>query len=710
MRRLHVRSLTVALAAALAAAGCSSSSKPAASPSPSAKPSSRPAAAPTTPTGPCKPIGTDKNALLVTSTCDDPALSKPYTDVDQQRSATDPATKVTVSYRYIHGGFTGSKTKFAFYFPSKDKYHDRFFESTYPTNTQEAAEPSAIVFAISNGAYAVSTNNNGGLPGGLPLAAYRANAAAAKYSRTVAARVYGTSTRPRGYIYGASGGAYQTVGAAENTQDVWDGAVPMVPGTPNAIPSNQAIELLGLRVLHDKLPAIADAMEPGGSGDPYSGLTAGQSRVLRETAKLGFPVRGWWQYASLTGGSFSAVAGGVRSLDPTYKDDFWSKPGYEGRDPAVKAARVQQAAMVVGKVAPLKCETYQVIGTICPTGGIVLSNAPQGTLVTGADLTLTSGAEKGTTVTIDTVTGKTVRFAGGTDPKVINAIKAGDSVLVDNSWVLALQYYPRHQVPSPDLYGWNQYRGADGKPRYPQRPKLLGPIFATFTAGSVSNGRFHGKMIMLGSVVDVEAFGWSADWYARQAKAAKGSKLADDYRIYFMDNAGHTEPRSTYAQTHIVDYAGELQQALLDLDAWVATGTPPPAATNYSVSSDNAIEVPAAAAERKGLQPAVSLAVEDGTTAHVKVGDTVHFTAKAELPEGTGKIVDVNWDFAGTGAFPEHAQALKPERKVSLSAAHTYAKKGTYLAVVRVTGRRDGTADSPYRRIQNLARVRVIVG
>ena len=80
--------------------------------------------------------------------------------------------------------------------------------------------------------------------------------------------MYGTSTRPRGYIYGASGGAYQTIGAAENTEGVWDGAIPMVPGTPNAIPSNQAIELLGLRVLHDKLPRSPTRSGPGEAATP----------------------------------------------------------------------------------------------------------------------------------------------------------------------------------------------------------------------------------------------------------------------------------------------------------------------------------------------------------------------------------------------------------------------------------------------------------
>jgi hypothetical protein len=484
----------------------------------------------------------------------------------------------------------------------------------------------------------------------------------------------------------------------------------MVPGTPNSIPSNQAIELLGLRVLHDRLPNIADSLEPGGSGDLYAGLTADQHTVLQETSRLGFPVRGWWQYATLSGGSFSDVAGGVRTLDPTYVNDFWQKPGYEGNDPSVRSARVQQAATVVSTVPAPLCRGGQVIGTICPSGGIVLSQVAAGPLLTGADLTVTSGTAKNKTLTIDTVTGSTVHFAGGSDPSIVRAIRPGDTVHIDNSWVIALQYYPRHQVPSRDMYGWNQYRSANGTPAYPQRSSLVGPTFAAATSGSVATGRFHGKMIMLASVDDVEAFAWSADWYSQRAKEAFGGKLTSSYRAWYMDNAGHTEPRSTYANTHIVDYTGELQQALLDLDAWVRSGTPPAPSTVYSVNANTEVVLPAKAGERKGLQPVVTLKVQGGETAHVKVGQTVTFTAQAYLPPDTGNIVAADWDFAGIGDFPYRTQASPRAPSETFTTTHKYSKTGTYFAVVRVTARRDGDSTSPYRQILNLARVRIVVG
>ncbi len=354
------------------------------------------------------------------------------------------------------------------------------------------------------------------------------------------------------------------------------------------------------------------------------------------------------------------------------------------------------------------------IGTICPAEGVVLSNTAPSQLLSGADLTVTSGAAKGKTVTIDTATGNKVLFAGGSDPSVTNAVRPGDTVRIDNSWVIALQYYPRHQVPTADMYGWNQYRGANGKPLYPQRPKLLGPTFTTFTEGSVADGHFNGKMIMLASVNDVQAFAWSADWYRRQAQAALGSRFNDNFRIYYMDNADHdpTGPAATSdpnAGSHIVAYTGELQQALLDLDAWVAEGNRPPASTNYTVTADNAIQVPPTASERKGVQPVVSLTADGSNAVSVKAGQTVRFNANAELPSGTGKIVAVDWDFTGTGTFPQKAKVATPAPTIRVSATHAYDRPGTYFVVVRVTANRDGDANSPYGQIENLSRVRVNV-
>ena len=365
----------------------------------------------------------------------------------------------------------------------------------------------SVVFAISNGAYVVSSNNAGGVPAGGAVAPYRANAASAMYSRVVARQIYGNSIpSPRGYLYGASGGAYQTVGSMENTSGVWQGAVPMVFGVPNAIPSFMTAELLALRVLGPVLPQIADAVAPGGSGNPYAGLSPDQQAVLHEVTDLGFPLRGWWQYATLNGGGFLAVEGAVeRSIPPTSRISGPSRVT-RAAEPAVQAARIQYATTVI---------------SLSGTSGLVLANVPAGDL-NNANLDITSGSLAGQTIPIESVTGNTVELAGSN-----SGITPGTNVELDNSWLIAMQYYQRHQVPTPDEYGWNQYRGPNGQPLEPQRPLLIGPLLTESTAGSIPDGHFYGKMIMLGSTMDVQAYPWSEDWYRKQAEGRIGSELPE---------------------------------------------------------------------------------------------------------------------------------------------------------------------------------------
>jgi len=648
--------------------------------------------------------------LFITENCNDPELSKPYVDERKPGTLTDEASGVSVSFTYVHGGFSGTKARFSFYFPAAEKYKGRFFQTTYPTIGVEDAAPGcpeigtstcSVVFALSSGAYVVSTNNAGGVPAGGALAAYRTNAAAAKYSRLIALEMYKTSTRPRGYIYGASGGAYQTVGSMENTSGVWDGAVPMVFGVPNAIPNFMASQLLALRVLRDKLPQIADAVAPGGSGDPFAGLSAEQRDTLKEVTRLGFPLSGWWQYATLNGGGFWAVEGAVRAIDPSYMEDFWSKPGYEGSEPSVQAARVRQDTTVKN---------------VGEGNELVLGVEPSKDLLNG-DLMIKDGPKAGQSVVITGIEGSKVKVVSA------SGITAGTAVRLDNSWAIALQYYSRHQVPATHQYGWDQYVKKDGAPLYPQRSVIIGPMLNASSAGSVASGRFHGKMIMAESVLDVSAYPWSADWYRQQAQAALGD-LSGSFRLWYMDNADHGPDiagisagvafeHSAHVADHIVSYLGEVQQALLDLDAWVAKGIPPAESTNYRIDADDQVQLAPEAELRAGIQPVVTLGVgrtSDASShpiALVKKGTDITLWAKAQTPPSAGKIVKVEWDFEGDGHFT--AQPVSIGHESAFKEVHRFVRPGTYFPVVRVTAQRDGDANTPFGLVQNLASMRVTV-
>jgi hypothetical protein len=281
-------------------------------------------------------------------------------------------------------------------------------------------------------------------------------------------------------------------------------------------------------------------------------------------------------------------------------------------------------------------------------------------------------------------------------------------VLVDNSGFLAAQTYHRHQVPeSGDFPVWDQFRHADGTPIYPQRPVILGPLFAAAAAGTVQTGRFTGRMIVVASLLDREALPWQADWYRARVNEHLGAATDNHFRLWFTDNALHGDNEVQESPTHTVSYLGMLHQALRDLSRWVEAGIAPAPTTTYQVV-DGQVILPDAAPARQGLQPVVSLTVADGLRADVAVGDEVMFRAEAAVPEGTGAIVTVAWDFDGTGRFPL-ADTMEPAPSVVVERRHAFAAPGVYSATVRVAAHRDGDPASPYAQLRNLARVRVVV-
>jgi len=662
----------------------------------------------------------------------DPLFNQPYIDIDEWREKP-------VRHRYVHGGFKGTKALFSFYFPPKEQYQGRFFQYVTPVPTSEnLAQPSSVAedkmgfaissgigLAVSSGAYLVETNEGSlsVLAGDQKIPGYRVNAAAAEYSRVLAAQMYGPH-RPYGYAFGGSGGAFKTISGFENTE-TWDGAVPYVVGSPQAIPNVFTVRLLALRTLKDKFPSILDAIEPGGSGDMYRDLSSEERDTLREVTQLGFPPLGWFNYKTIGPGSFPVLFGGIRMIDHAYFEDFWKVPGYLGANPpdSLLRSRVQHKTTVKkvltagdpeARAASGGVDTaWQQLKAEAPVG-FQLESVPVGDLEE-AFLLIKSGDAAGKDLLVGRVSGNTV-FIGsnpfaGDNSQVLKAIKAGDEVVIDNSDFLAMQYYHRYQVPTPDFYVWDQFRGPDGKPLYPQRPKLIGAMMTG--AGSVQSGKFKGKMILLESMMDQDAFPWQADWYRSKVKAALGDHLDDNFRVWITERAIHGDVETQEDPTRTVSYVGVLQQALRDVSAWVEKGIAPPPSTTYKVV-DGQIVVPVTAAERKGIQPVVHVTANGGVRASVSVDQTVTFSAVVEVPPGTGKIVAAEWDFEGEKTFPVKQQIDASNLTVSgtqvnLTITHKFSKSGTYFPALRATSQRGGDALTPYGRIFNLGRVRVVV-
>jgi hypothetical protein len=118
------------------------------------------------------------------------------------------------------------------------------------------------------------------------------------------------------------------------------------------------------------------------------------------------------------------------------------------------------------------------------------------------------------------------------------------------------------------------------------------------------------------------------------------------------------------------------------------------------------------AAERRGIQPVVTLTANGSERTEVAAGQTVAFIGTAEVPPGTGSIVAAQWDFDGTGAFAiasELRGSARSRQRVTVRNTYKFTKPGTYFPTLRVASQRQSDAQTPYARIQNLARVRVIV-
>ncbi|HXK22691.1 MAG TPA: hypothetical protein VMS55_08455 [Myxococcota bacterium] len=672
--------------------------------------------------------------MFITDDCIDPVLNTPYIDIDEMRTTPVP-------HRFVHGGFTGTDTKFSIAFPPAAQYQGRFIEGPTHQLNDETLSADQISFVLASGGYAVASNQGGSghctttecaVFGGLDptIGGYRANAAAAKYSRQLAMAYYGTSKRPYGYIHGGSGGAYQTVSSLENTS-IYDGGVPFVLGSEAAIPTAYTVRINAQRILGSagKFPCIDQAYDAGGSGDPVTecSLNEEQAGALQEATYAGFPTRGWFGSALTGAGALPLIASYPPYLDPTYTNDFWTLPGYLGHDDPY------------GSLAPLRFQDPAGARTVVAISPpfLVLNSVPSIDLA-GVNLIVDSGAAQGKTYSLLLAIGTAV-FPFGAN---LSDFQPGDKVHIDNSAYLALQTYHRHQIGGPvqAYYVFDQFRNPfgdpNGTPIYPQRSVLTGIAGQYNGSGGHMTGSFHGKMIVQESLMDVDAHPYGADWYKRRVEHALCApaelwqipqlvpvltkfcntpivaKLTahardDRFRLYFQDYAQHGGGGGTSPRT--VTYQGALQQALRDVAKWAEQGVKPPVSTEYQMVGGGQVSVPGNAAARKGIQPVVTLLANGVARAEVAVGETVTLSGTIETPPGGGQVVSVEWNVEGTtGGFVSTAfGAVAPS--VTVSTTHVFTAPGTYFPVLRASSQREGDPATPFARIDNIGRVRVVV-
>jgi hypothetical protein len=676
----------------------------------------------------------------------DSFFGKPWIDADEWR--TSP-----VRFRYVHGGFEGTDTRFSFYFPEKSKYGDRFFHSLpggvggSETGILDAIQvydqfgvvpPVSLLAAFDNGAYLVDSNQGhfgndlSGLKGENNVLHYRASAEVARYSRVMAQEMYGKGPA-KGYLFGGSGGAVRSINCLESVADLWDGAVPIVAPMQGAgiffsVLAN-AVRVLG----PVGMARLSDAVEVGGSGRPFDGLNKEQADALRILYQSGFPRQIGIENPGETVLVWTYNHDALTRYDPAYFTDFWTKPGYMGHDNRagleqdiidvkLRVKRVLTGAELRDYEPPFQVVDERGIGPIAarrvrssqldrPAAIVIEGGRNELPRMGCSAVTFASGEAKGRKRFVMAVHGDAL-VLGGIGSGLYEGVKAGDEIAIDNREYLAFCYLYRHQV-DPEFREWS-HSVKDGRPIYPQRPRMVTPAARfpyTFKVGDR-------KLIFVSSLQDRGVFGSGIAAIMEQIERLRGKAFRkNNTRVWLNDHAWHGGPPAPLPEepspvmaTKVINYQGSVSHALKSLVNWVEKGVAPLPNSNYVYTADSAMIIPPTADERRGIQPVVDLTA-NGANARLeaKVGQPIEFVAVAEMPPGAGRIVKAEWDFDGRGAYPQVDKSPAGKNaKAVVKASHSFAQKGVYFPSVRVMGHHEGR-DEPVYALYNLGRIRVVV-
>ena len=512
----------------------------------------------------------------------DPMFGEPYIDIDEWRDAP-------VRHRYVHGGFKGTDTRFSLYLPPKEQYRGRFFQYITPVPDSENLAQGRVraggrqdrLFRRQRRLFTsrptAAAARSPGSPAPVPT---RPSAAIAPMPRPrairaiVAQQMYGPH-RTYGYAYGGSGGAFRTLGAVENTaRRVGRVGALRASARRWRSPTCSRVRMHAMRLLKGKFDRIVDALEPGGSGDIYAGLDRGAGGGPARSHAHGLSSRA--PGSATAPWACTPLPCSIRAwslADPGYFADFWTKPGYLGLDLPESFAgyRLQFRTTIAPRSIADEAEArgprrhahsrhrarrgrHRLAGA-----GARRHEAP-GRLPARRHAARCRLPRRRPFRAVGRGRGQAHRPARDQgrcrDPRlspmlrVLAQLKPGDEVQIDNSNFLAAQTYHRHQVPGPEYKVWDQFRGADGKPLYPQRPMLLGPLFTANASGAVPKGVFDGKMILVESLWDREALPWQADWYRARCAASRARSRRQFPPVVHRPRAARLRPQAGGRDPH----------------------------------------------------------------------------------------------------------------------------------------------------------------
>ncbi|MDR2417467.1 MAG: hypothetical protein LBD79_00240 [Treponema sp.] len=276
---------------------------------------------------------------------------------------------------------------------------------------------------------------------------------------------------------------------------------------------------------------------------------------------------------------------------------------------------------------------------------------------------------------------------------------------------LAKVAYHRHKDPGHAFYTWNHLRDSNGDPIYAQTPGTHYAIeISEMTSGGAKwSGNTHCKAIACVMLMDVDSFPSDGDYYRERVKE---SGRESDFRIWLNEYADHHETHDgnlPYLNYRLINYAGILQQALMDLSSWMEKGIEPSKSTAYEVV-DSQLVITGTGADRGGIQPSVELTVNGEKNADVLLGDFIDLSVTIQIPEGTGEVVSVEWDYLGDGTFVSATFNATGDGIWITDSSYLCNKAGVFFTQVRIASQRKGDADTPFERVFNYGRVRLNVG
>ncbi|HVU74710.1 MAG TPA: hypothetical protein VHE83_17235, partial [Mycobacteriales bacterium] len=612
----------------------------------------------------------------------DTFFGTPYIDADEWREEPYP-------HRHVHGGFDGCDTRFTFYFPRPEEWQGRMYsplEGAHGGHEEAFGGPmgeliGGLRMTVRLGGY-MSESNQGHIGDDIDpvggedpsIYSHRANTEAGRFSRHVAAQVYGTAPH-HCYVWGGSGGGRRSPGNLEYGGDIWDGALPFMgggeiddKGVVRTIEGAQVMAFAAMfntqRVLGDKLAGVVDAMAAGGSGNPYAGLTTHQREELANTYRLGFPRGDEFMLGAPMGQSWlwSSMADGLQETDADYFAKFWTEPGYVGHDNPeyvsgdvlnveTEVTRVLTAGLILTdpefnapqySMFKLMSMLLAASGSMDLPVGVELADVPAGYRL-GAGIRVISGAAAGRSLYCINHAGDAWLCDGVAENNILRftGVEVGDKVQLDNRAFLAFCYYYRHHVVNDPNF---DFLKVDGKPIYPQHPvpkqsPLMGVPYC---------GDYQGKLLWIHHTHDSSLWPPQGVVYPEAVFRAQGQEGLDErFVLQWTQNAEHipvafcpTDPKRGPG-TWLIDYHPIIEQGLADLAAWCEQGIKP-AGTTYEYA-DGKVTLPDTAAARGGVQPVVHVTANGDTRADVPVGQPVALTVIAETPDAGGTITKVEW-------------------------------------------------------------------